>query len=201
LDVLHASVNQSNDDIDLRSKPVSKVLPEAQTTPTPPPESLPKTDKEDVEAKARIVFGSRLAGPAERKATIEARSKVIAGIQVPPRPTEPDNCCMSGCVNCVWDVYRDDLEEWAAKSKEARAALQGKKARGLGTGLMTAVEGTPQHVATSMDDDGGGSEASWTAQLGTGKEDLFGDIPVGIREFMRTEKKLKQQHAREASTG
>ncbi|KAF2814475.1 uncharacterized protein BDZ99DRAFT_486294 [Mytilinidion resinicola] len=187
---------------DLISQPHAKVQSATRAAPTPPPaESLPTTQKEETLAKARIVFGSRLAGPAEHQADREASSVVIGGVRVPPRPAQPDNCCMSGCVNCVWDVYRDDLEEWAAKSQEARAALQAKRVRGEGTGMMVAPEGTPQHVATSMDDDGGGSEANWSAQLGTGKEDLFGDIPVGIREFMRTEKKLKLKHLQEGSVG
>jgi hypothetical protein len=50
--------------------------------------------------------------------------------------------------------------------------------------------GVPSHVAVSMDDDGGGSEGNWSME-GGGDEDLFEDIPVGIREFMKTEKKLK----------
>ena len=47
-----------------------------------------------------------------------------------------------------------------------------------------------------MDDDGGGSSTNWdlgpppSAQP-AGETDLFKDIPVGIREFMRTEKRLK----------
>jgi hypothetical protein len=44
-----------------------------------------------------------------------------------------------------------------------------------------------------MDDDGGGSETNWdTGFDDADKDKLFDDIPVGIREFMRTEKKLKQ---------
>lgn len=33
----------------------------------------------------------------------------------PPPPPEkplPGDCCGSGCVRCVWDVYYDDLEEY-----------------------------------------------------------------------------------------
>ena len=90
---------------------------------------------------------------------------------------------MSGCVNCVWDNYRDELEEWAAKSSEARMASAQQK--GAETGA-------------SMDDDGGGSETNWGTGLGG---DLFRDIPVGIREFMRTEKRLKQRHSKEGTTG
>lgn len=177
---------------------MKKVSPATRSTPTPPPaESLPKTEKEEILQKARVVFGSRLAGPAQRKAEIAAKSHIIAGVMVPPRPTEPDNCCMSGCVNCVWDLYRDEMEEWAAKSAEARAAMQAQREDGKGSGTMVAAKGTPTHIATSMDDDGGGSEANWGP--GVEPDHLFDDIPVGIREFMRTEKKLKEMHRLESA--
>ena len=95
---------------------------------------------------------------------------------------------MSGCVNCVWDNYRDEIEEWAAKSREAKINLRTQSA----------------NLAQSMDDDGGGSETNWHLNtLGDGdiEEDLFEGVPVGIREFMRVEKRLKNQHAREGTTG
>ncbi|KAI9715186.1 MAG: hypothetical protein M1812_006165 [Candelaria pacifica] len=186
----------------LLDQPLSSTTAATSTVPTPPPpEQLPKTEKEERLAKARVVFGSRLAGPVERRSEIDKKSTTIAGILVPPRPNEPDNCCMSGCVNCVWDLYRDELEEWAAKSAEARTAMQKQRDKGKGSGMM--VERTmPSHIATSMDDDGGGSETNWSAGLAGGEGgDLFGNIPVGIREFMRTEKKLKQKHMKEGTVG
>ncbi|KAF2271810.1 uncharacterized protein EI97DRAFT_427549 [Westerdykella ornata] len=181
---------------ELLSHPLSKLQAASRTRPVPPPsDSSPRTEKEETLEEPRIVFGSRLAGPGERRAQIDAASKVIAGVLVPPKPTEPDNCCMSGCVNCVWDLYRDEMEEWAAKAAEARAALQAQRQAGKGTGMMAARPGTPSHVATSMDDDGGGSETNWV--LEASPEHLFDDIPVGIREFMKTEKKLKLKHRAE----
>ena len=98
---------------------------------------------------------------------------------------------MSGCVNCVWDLFRDELEEWAAKGAEARVKLQEQRVAGRATGMMNQGPGTPADTVTSMDDDGGGSEANWTGGE-TNPDDLFSDIPVGIREFMKIEKKLKQ---------
>jgi hypothetical protein len=126
---------------------------------------------------------------------------------VPPRPEEPDNCCMSGCVNCVWDRYRDELEDWSTARRAADANL--RKEKGLekgrsrrkkaGTGLMLGEgEKGAQHTMTSMDDDGGGGETNWSTDPAT---DLFKGIPVGILEFMKTEKRLKEKHAREGSTG
>ena len=132
--------------------------------------------------KARVVFGSRLAGPAERRRDIDAKSSVIAGVLVPPRPQEPDNCCMSGCVNCVWDQYRDDLEEWAGKSADAR---------------RRSMMAQGQDLGGSMDDDGGGSETNWAS---TGP-DLLAGIPVGIREFMKNEKILKERRRKEGTKG
>lgn len=89
---------------------------------------------------------------------------------------------MSGCVNCVWDQYRDELEEWAAKSSEAR---------------MASAQHKGAESGVSMDDDGGGSETNWGTGLDGGE--LFRDIPVGIREFMRTEKRLKQRHLKDGT--
>lgn len=30
----------------------------------------------------------------------------------PPEKPEPGDCCGSGCVRCVWDVYYDELEDY-----------------------------------------------------------------------------------------
>ncbi|KAF1872080.1 hypothetical protein Lal_00012301 [Lupinus albus] len=34
--------------------------------------------------------------------------------EIPPPPEKPDpgDCCGSGCVRCVWDIYYDELEEY-----------------------------------------------------------------------------------------
>jgi hypothetical protein len=92
-------------------------------------------------------------------------------------------------------MYRDEMEEWAEQSAKARAAIQAKREKAKGSGTMVAEQGSPSHVAVSMDDDGGGSETNWAESAG--EEKLFDDIPVGIREFMKTEKKLKKRHKAE----
>ena len=43
----------------------------------------------------KIIFGSRLAGPAARPPPAPETIRIVEGIEVPPRPEEPDNCCMS----------------------------------------------------------------------------------------------------------
>lgn len=101
------------------------------------------------------------------------------------------------------------MEEWAAArrkvdkalKREAKAAQERQKQQGTvgsatASGLMLGEgEKGAQHTMTSMDDDGGGSETNWGAEdVG---DELFAGIPVGIREFMKTEKKLREKHMRE----
>jgi len=59
-----------------------------------------------------------------------------------------------------------------------------------------------------MDDDGGGSEANWDAVEPSSKiakdlwdDELYRNLPVGIREFMKQEKRLKLKHEREGTVG
>lgn len=143
---------------------------------------------------------------------------------MPPKPEEPDNCCMSGCVNCVWDLYREEMETWATQMRRAErakaaaaAAEASEKAKEDGLEVVrrggddvSTTAGTPM----SMDDDGGGSETNWDLPaLATANgeqapvakdlwdEQLYKNVPVGIREFMKTEKMLKLKHLREGTTG
>lgn len=136
---------------------------------------------------------------------------------------------MSGCVNCVWDRYRDEMEEWAAAHAEAERRLRAQEAGGTAVGAaaasMAAAQGLGQQQlggggsAMSMDDDGGGSVANWdvgssslpssaggvSAASATRDliwdEDMYKHVPVGIREFMKQEKRLKEKHMREGTVG
>ncbi|KAG5981339.1 hypothetical protein E4U43_006625 [Claviceps pusilla] len=143
-----------------------KITPATTTshTPSTSPEPTPQE-------KARIIFGSRLLGPADQAdklALKQARSTYVAGVLVPPQPEEPDNCCMSGCVNCVWDRFREDMEEWTAKKHEAQARVSAGKDKPAGDG--------------------------WD-------DEVYRGVPVGFREFMKQEKRLKEKHAREGTMG
>ncbi|KAK0117603.1 hypothetical protein ONS95_011938 [Cadophora gregata] len=196
--------------------------PSSSTSPAKP--ALPTTPA-STDPGPSILFSSRLSSPLERRSEIRKQSVLVAGIWVPPKPDEPDNCCMSGCVNCVWDRYGEELEEWAAKRREANEAVRrerslekgkGRRRRGagmvlgeggvegdLGAGNASAQVNVNANGAVSMDDDGGGSDTNWGTGLETDftSEDLFKGVPVGIREFMKQEKRLKEKHAREGTSG
>lgn len=180
-----------------RARATRKVAPQEQDQPHPTPAST--TQPQSPEDKMSIVFGSRLAGPGYHNPSTmppESTWKTVNGVAIPPRPVEPDNCCMSGCVHCVWDDYRDEMEAWAARVQEAQA----KAAESRPSPDMRQSPRPEVHSAsTSMDDDGGGSDTNWSMPSPAGDidEDLFAGIPVGIREFMKTEKKLREKHRKE----
>ncbi|KAI9483575.1 MAG: oxidoreductase-like protein [Benjaminiella poitrasii] len=40
---------------------------------------------------------------------------------LPEKPVPPDNCCMSGCAHCVWDLYQEDMDEYVQRKKELKS--------------------------------------------------------------------------------
>lgn len=154
-----------------------------------------KSGDETKEERAAKLFGNIHGSGYERRVpdTPDATWRTVNGVPIPPRPAEPDNCCMSGCMHCVWDDYRDDIEDWATRLKEAQAkgANQGRTS----TPKVDMPRPELATASTSMDDDGGGSESLWdTPGQGTDAAgELFASIPVGIREFMATEKRLRDR--------
>ncbi|KAL1963274.1 hypothetical protein VTN77DRAFT_8497 [Rasamsonia byssochlamydoides] len=194
-----------------RARSTRKVVPTTTTTTSsssqeekaPPPTPASTTEPQSPADKMSIVFGSRLAGPGYKStrynpATMPPEStwKTVNGVAIPPRPVEPDNCCMSGCAHCVWDDYRDEMEVWAARVQEAQA--KAKEAR-PSPDMRQSPRAEVDSASMSMDDDGGGSETNWSMPSpGEDIDDnLFAGIPVGIREFMKTEKRLRDKHRKE----
>lgn len=88
----------------------------------PPQDGELIADVKSGDVKSGVIFYSRLAGYPENRPAPDT-AKMYAGVVVPARPEEPLNCCQSGCVHCVWDIYREDIEFYQAKRDEARAVL------------------------------------------------------------------------------
>jgi hypothetical protein len=176
---------------DLLAVPIPKESTAHSDLPT-----FVQSGDETKEARAAKLFGNIRGSGYERKLPKQADSvwKTINGVPIPPRPEEPENCCMSGCMHCVWDDYRDDIEEWAVRLREAQAKGTGQSQ--ISTPKIDLHRPEVVNASGSMDDDGGGSEALWDAPSVAGSEDaeeLFAGIPVGIREFMATEKRLRER--------
>ncbi|KAI1909300.1 hypothetical protein LOZ53_006623 [Ophidiomyces ophidiicola] len=192
-DILSHPTDLSMSNPPLRNTAASSTLPPSSHSPSKQQELSPAE-------RMSIVFGTRLAGPGYTSrynpdTPPDSTWQTINGVPIPPRPTEPDNCCMSGCVHCVWDDYRDNVEEWAArvqevKKRRSRAKVLSEESADVRHILRREVN----NASSSMDDDGGGSESNWNSDsLSPGSNDLFEGIPVGIREFMKIEKRLRDK--------
>lgn len=135
----------------------------------------------------RILFSAPLSGPSPR---MRGLARAERGLE---RPPEPDNCCMSGCVNCVWDAYREEVEVWAAerRKREIEEGGRGRKVqRAVGAGAA-GVDGDEEGGGMGVGDmDEVGGLRGWDAE---GDEALFEGVPVGIREFMKSEKRLRER--------
>ncbi|CAH2355042.1 UPF0651 protein, mitochondrial [[Candida] railenensis] len=147
-----------------------------------------KLDKQTAEERIKRIFGGRIKGEPPRSSSrvIRGEPKVIAGVKVPARPNEPDNCCMSGCINCVWELFNDDLKDWNSKRKEAAVNLRKTGGRWpedfdapvkflKSSNLPKSLLDDPEKISKSRQDKSGG----------------WGDVPMSIRVFAETEKKLK----------
>jgi hypothetical protein len=70
------------------------------------------------------------------------------------RPKEPENCCMSGCVHCVWDAYREEVEGWVAGRKGGDGGMDVRDGDGDGGvegSVESVLEGVPVGIRAFMD--------------------------------------------------
>lgn len=144
---------------------------------------------EDMSTRAKRVFGD-LGSREKSRSEAESKAVVVCGVKVPAQPEEPTNCCMSGCVNCVWELYKDEIEEWRSKVKEARGKImklpnwQDVWPDQLGPLPGSAKRTRP--VDTSGSDDGMPIQAD---------DEAFDGLNTGIRVFIETEKRLRNRRA------
>lgn len=193
------------------------LLLKTATHPQQPIEALLMTDKEladlkkttkttteedfnvaelTADEKIARVFGGRIKGETRESSSRMnvGKPRMIAGVKVPDRPMEPDNCCMSGCINCVWELYNDDVKEWNAKRKEAAEKLSKKG------GVWPADFHPPVQFLKPENLPGEFARPDSDARK-LEENEAWGNVPVLIRVFAEMEKKMREKRKqREAAT-
>ncbi|KAK6454858.1 oxidoreductase-like protein [Scheffersomyces xylosifermentans] len=154
-------------------------------------------DNLTAEQKISRIFGGRIKGENRKSSSrlSVGEPKVIAGITVPARPREPDNCCMSGCINCVWELFNDDIKDWDSKRKIAAKKLVeagGRWPENFHAPLKYLnKENYPLSVAKE-------SPEVHSKIMNKEEDENWAGVPVAIKVFAETEKLLKaKRRARE----
>ncbi|KAF9362120.1 hypothetical protein BGX26_000008 [Mortierella sp. AD094] len=100
-----------------------------------------------------------------------ADSTLYHGFSIPVKPTPPgsEDCCMSGCAHCIYDIYEEDRQEY--KLKLAKVLKEIEKA-----GFPP-----PPNIAT-------GSAAG---DKGDNSVDSDDDMDPSMKAFLELERKLK----------
>ncbi|KAJ2726705.1 hypothetical protein GGI07_000429 [Coemansia sp. Benny D115] len=65
---------------------------------------------------------------------------------LPPKPEAPsnDDCCLSGCEFCVWDLYDEDMREYQKQAETVRKAFEAQ-------GRAVPKQVRPENLHDSVD--------------------------------------------------
>lgn len=154
--------------------------PISSSAPTPTPVSAKGTPPS---LSQPIIFSKPSDGPSARERGYSRGEQSLS------KPEEPDNCCMSGCVNCVWDTYREEMEQWVQGQRKREALMH------TGEDRTRTQPSAPSDVSAS-DENGMGNHGSYPGADTEVDDELFQSVPIGIREFMKQEKRLREKRER-----
>lgn len=142
-------------------------------------------DNLTAEDRIKKVFGGRIKGEDRISSSriLMGEPRTIAGVKVPDKPQEPDNCCMSGCINCVWEIYNDDIKDWEAKRTLAARKLVEKGGVWPADFYPPVKLLKPENLPDSFK-----GQSVENKELENG---AWNRVPVEMRVFAELEKKIK----------
>lgn len=100
----------------------------------------------------------------------------------------------------MWDAYREEVEEWAEGRRRRGRVVAGREIGG-DEGVMRAEGGMGGDEGGAVGDLDGMGMGGVGQGEGEGEGGLFEGVPVGIREFMGLEKRLREKGRRGGGEG
>ncbi|KAF9339461.1 hypothetical protein BGZ91_005830 [Linnemannia elongata] len=141
------------------------------------PRARPSLEYNTLPRAASTGSASFVTGTGSTLSTPAAESTDYHGFKVPIKPLPPgaEDCCMSGCAHCIYDLYEEDRQEY--KAKLAKVLDEISKA------------GLPPPPNISNTKKGKGDGASTGDAQSANDED--NDMDPGMKAFLELERKLK----------
>lgn len=180
-------------------------------TPTASP-SMQETPANAVEADStESIDVSRSATPAEvtptpaatvatPAANVSMGPTTIRGIVIPlkPPPPGPEECCMSGCAHCAYDIYAEDLEDFHSRLSSVRTQLAQLSPAVTRDEWRTDLLGdypsaSPSDGSVSTGAGSAESEHELRERAQREVDRVIGDLDPTMRAFLEMERKLKKQ--------
>lgn len=139
--------------------------------------------------RVALVFGEIGSRTTSRQSAEAHAHKFAPGVVLPKRPEEPTNCCMSGCIDCVWEMYKEELQDWKTKRMEIKKLLMLDRTDLKWPEALLGPEPESRKLGGQADK----SKAEEVTKSLEKDDDADGDLDVSIRAFLKTEKKLKER--------
>ena len=150
----------------------------------------------DTESKTGIEL-TRTATPAEVKpaspttappAPSSMGPTKIRNIVIPlkPPPPGPEECCMSGCAHCAYDIYAEDLQDFHSRLASVRTRLAQLSPP------VTREEWRSDLLGEYPTEDGSGTQEDVQERAQQEVDRVISDLDPTMKAFLQMERKLKR---------
>ncbi|TKY85964.1 hypothetical protein EX895_004789 [Sporisorium graminicola] len=177
--------------------------------------SIQETPANAVEAESKTgIDVTRAATPAEvtTASTIDPSSApvdgsqpsigptTIRGIVIPlkPPPPGPEECCMSGCAHCAYDIYAEDLEDFHSRLSAVRTQLAQLSPPVTQEEWRADLLGNYPSEGESAERGIVGSEEEMRERAQREVDRVISDLDPTMKAFLEMERKLKKSEREKA---
>lgn len=174
-----------------------------QETPVNAVEAESKTGLDVTRAAtpAEVTTASTIDPSAARVETSQSMGPTtIRGIVIPlkPPPPGPEECCMSGCAHCAYDIYAEDLEDLHSRLSSVRTQLVRLSPPVTRDEWRTDLLGDYPSEGENAKEGAAGSDEEMRQRAQREVDRVISDLDPTMKAFLEMERKLKKSEREKA---